>query len=587
MGKHKDPIALEFMGLLRARGKTYKFIVEEEYPLFEKVFYADMVYKTSQDQMPIISFEVENRPTPYLLKNAVKYFGTPSDEVQKPWHHFIVVLHGKLSPSDKKALDGIVNKHNVHLFEDLLSQKREQERFDEYLEKLARGILAIEERKHIVTDFQLSFSYKIEECVRLFEQGKDIEANDAIDQLIMFFKERIEGWDVPSVRFATKELFDKLYKYSEKEEGFCELYVILKDLFKYAHSQRKQLIGSMIQSLSHILLEAWVSGYEIEKGEKAAKVLLRLGIDFLEEDLAVSEDCLKAIDNLAGDMFEPEILSKEILLGASAYNKAKNDAKFLDFVDDAVDWIRVNDEYSWDDGTKTYLKDSIKYAELEQGKYEINIEAFKKECLLPALEQNIDGTLQEYVQFLGELETEGDADLSFPIEDLAKMILAYEFVRPRIAFELEELVEKENNPYIKKVFKQIIEGNNFLKKIYEGSDMITTFDELIKFLETSSDMGNLGVGMTTYSLVMIDFERKINEEEKEFFEKISQKYGIEEDFEISEQGIQFTIDFLVYSRKNDFNMKRLVEFLKEVNGKLKVKSFSTGISFKLRDVAQT
>lgn len=113
--------------------------------------------------------------------------------------------------------------------------------------------------------------------------------------------------------------------------------------------------------------------------------------------------------------------------------------------------------------------------------------------------------------------------------------------------------------------------------------MITTFNELIRFLETSSDIENLGIGVTTYSLAMIDFTRRLNEEDKKTLMKIAEKYGIEKEFEFSDQGIQFMMDDLVYLGNNKNDMKKLIKFLKEINAKFKVKSFSTGISFKLRE----
>lgn len=198
--------------------------------------------------------------------------------------------------------------------------------------------------------------------------------------------------DVPSVKFATEELFMKLYKHSE-QEGFCELYTIFQDLFSYAYSQRKYILGVISGIFNLILFSSWVPKYDIEKGEKAAKVMLRLGMEFLDKDLSVSENCLIAIDNLAGDMFEPEILSKEILLCASAYNKSSGNPQLQEFVKQYTDWIRINDEYSWDAGIKTYLRDSIKYATWEQEKYGITVEPYKRKFLLPAFDVNIDGEI--------------------------------------------------------------------------------------------------------------------------------------------------------------------------------------------------
>lgn len=49
----------------------------------------------------------------------------------------------------------------------------------------------------------------------------------------------------------------------------------------------------------------------------------------------------------------------------------------------------------------------------------------------------------------------------------------------------------------------------------------------------------------------------------------------------------FMMDDLVYLGNNKNDMKKLIKFLKEVNVKFKVKSFSTGISFKLRETGKS
>jgi len=247
-----------------------------------------------------------------------------------------------------------------------------------------------------------------------------------------------------------------------------------------------------------------------------------------------------------------------------------------------VDWIRINAEYACEDDNKTYLRDSIRYAEWEQEKYEINLETFKKKFLLSAFEQNISKDIYEYVDFLGELESEGDRDVSFPSEELSKMILAYAFLRPHIADEIAKLVMETKNSYIMNIFKRIVDSSSFLRKIYGESDMVTTFEELMRFLETSSDLENLGVGVTTYNFTMIDFIRKLKKEDEKVLTEMAKKYGIEENFEVTECGIHFQMDNLVYRNKHS-NMKRLIEFLKELNSRFRVKNFSTGITFELRE----
>jgi uncharacterized tellurite resistance protein B-like protein len=591
MGRHKDRISQDFINLLKTLGKMYNFFVQEEYPLVKDEFYADIVWKLSEDQAPIISFEVESGKTPYLINNAAKYFSTYSRDISKPWQHFIIILRGKLSEGTKKLLRGITEKHNVHIFENVLEDEKEDNRLKEILGKIAQGISTMEAQKKTSNDFQKNFSIAVDEFVRLKEQKafqSTIEANDAIDMLIMQVKGQIERWDVPSVRFATRELFIKLYVFSEENE-FCELYTIFKDLFAYAYSQRKHLIGTMMEVFDTLMwFESWVKGYDVEKGEKAAKVLLRLGIDFILKDLSITRDCFTSIDNLASDMFEPEILSKEILLGTSIFQKAIKNPKNLELrnlVEELVDWVRVNDEYSWDAEIRTYLRDSIKYAEWEQEKYGIDIEPFKHQFLLPALEVNIGMEIEEYTQFLEDLLNEGadGTEDTFPAEDLSKMILAYEFLRPGFAYELEEKIIKANKPHITELFKRIVNNSNFLRKIYGKSEMITTFDELIKFLEQSSDIENLEVGVTAYSLAMIDFQRRLKQNEKEALRKMMQKYGIQDELEISDEGIQFEIDHLVYLGNGRYDMKKLIDLLKEINAKFKVKRFSTGIDFNLRE----
>jgi hypothetical protein len=295
----------------------------------------------------------------------------------------------------------------------------------------------------------------------------------------MLIKGCIERWDIPSVRYGTEKLFEKLYNFSEKD-GFCELYTLYRDLFEYAYSQRRRILDSMIIVFNSILLRSWVPEHDVVKGEKASKMMLRLGIEFLDRDLTISERCLKAIDNLAGDMFEPEILSKEILFGAITFLKIKEtkNEKLKDFVDEIADWIRINDQYAWEAGIQTYLRDSIEFAKYEQDKYKTDIETFKQKYLLIALQQNILKTIKDYVDFLVESEGE-DEYISFSTGELVKTILAYEFAKPDIADEIQKRVIEEGNPSSKKIFKQIIQNNSFLRKIYEGSEMITTFDEFI------------------------------------------------------------------------------------------------------------
>jgi hypothetical protein len=497
------------------------------------------------------------------------------------------IHHVNGDPSDNREENLIPLCRNCHakadrgdFSEDHLKQIREAK-----IQKL--GIKqAYEKAEEPKVAFKALFGSKLANVVDLLsKRSYETQFEDSIDELLMLFKERIEKWDVPSVRFATKELFEKLYKLSE-EDGFCELYVIYKDLFSYAYAQRRHLIDAMIQVFSFILFESWVPEYDIEKGEKAAKVMLRLGTDFLGRDLDISEACLTAIDNLASDMFEPEILSKEILFGAIAYQQTKRNRKLQSLIDQAVDWIKINDEYEWDGGggIGTYLRDSIQYAAWEQEKYETNIERFTLDFLLPALEENIKKGVREYADFLEGLADEGDNDVTFAAELLAQMILAYEFLRPDIHNEIKNKVAEKKDLQIEKLFKRIVNSSNFLRRIYEGHGMITTVKELVRFLGKNVRTEHLDVGMEIYGPSFLHFRRKLNEKTKKAVQKIAEKYALSEtgEYELTEEELTFLMEDFVKVAPNPNNVKQLVNFLKEIDKVAEIAEFSTGAGFRLR-----
>jgi hypothetical protein len=342
----------------------------------------------------------------------------------------------------------------------------------------------------------------------------------------------------------------------------------------------------MIAPFFTILLEAWIQGYDIEKGEQACKVMLGLGVDFLETDLSISEDCIHAIDNLAGDMFEPEIFSKEILICAVAYQKSHGNTDLKEFAEQYSEWIETNEEYSWDAGTKSYLRDSIEYAEGEQHKYGVDITLYKNDVLIPIINGIVDSQVEEYAQFLNEDRSEigNTDDVSFEAEELSKMILAYETYRPKFAFELKDRVFRTNGKNIIRLFNKITKSSNFLTKIYAGTAMVSTFDELIVFLEKSIDKENLGVGITAHSIATISFRVKLNPDQKRELEDLMRKHGIYEGVEISDESLEFEVDRLVYSEKGGCEMEKLPRLLKDINSKNKISSFSSGINFDLRDV---
>lgn len=404
--------------------------------------------------------------------------------------------------------------------------------------------------------------------------------NDLIDTLIMQFKERIDKWDVPSLKFASRELFTHLYTFSERN-GMAELYVIYKDLLLHAYSQRKHLLEVIIETFNSIMLQAWAPEHDLDKAEKAAKLVLRLGIDFLEMDPTVSRNCAAAIDNLAGDFFEPEILSKEIILAAHAFGDAKSHAELDSLVDDLADWIKINDEYSWEAGIKTYLIDSIDYAQAEDKEYNVDSTQFAKRFLYPALQENISQQIEGYANFIDELHAEEDHDLTYLCEELIDMIVAYERIRPKVSQEIRRQVLNKHNKDLDKIFTDVINSSKVLRKIYHGSEMILTFNELLKFLDVNSDVENVGLGITTYDFSSIDFFRKLSSEDRRKLEELVMKYQVKE-YELTDMGFSFEMDSLVYLGNEQHDMSRLIDFLRDVGELMDVSSFSTGITFNIR-----
>ncbi len=446
------------------------------------------------------------------------------------------------------------------------------------------GIKELLEKKEIPSKkFDDIFSIKLDEIVKSLEKGNyDPELNDKIDEVIMLLKERIEKWDVPSVRFGTKELFLKLYKYSGDGKRLTNLYNIYEDLFRFAYLQRKHILGNMINVFYSIWLEAWLFGYDVEKAEKCCDILLRLGLDFIDNDLSVAEDCLNMIDNAAGDMFEPEILSREILFAAAVGERKDESEEMKKFFETIIDYIKWNDEYAWDDENYSYLIDSLSYAESIQDEYNINIENIKTNYLMTIAKNNMNKRIDEYLEYLVSGEYE-DEFREFEAEYLSKLLLAYEKIDPNIVDHINSKIEKIGDQKLKKEIDMIIDQHNLLKKFFRGSEMIASLKELIRFLENTSDIDNLGVGITTYGPSWIVFHQKLNKKDKEELRKLAIKYDIyNSEFEISDNEIMFEMDFLVYLGNNKHDMRRLIQFLKDIDKKFKVKSLVTGIEFRFK-----
>ncbi len=97
-----------------------------------------------------------------MVKNAVKYFSTKSIDVPKPWNHFIIILNGKLRPSDKISIQCVTERHSVHIFENILGDAKELGRFNKKLEEMSKAFKIVQETKNKSKQFRADFSNRIE-----------------------------------------------------------------------------------------------------------------------------------------------------------------------------------------------------------------------------------------------------------------------------------------------------------------------------------------------------------------------------------------------------------------------------------------
>ena len=171
-----------------------------------------------------------------------------SGKREKNFHHI------NQDPSDNRFENLIVLCPNCHA-------RADRGDFSEEHLKTIRGAKIrklnikefVEAKTKPEVEFKAVFSMELKNLCKCLDGERDYQqVNDLVDELIMLVKERIEKWDIPSVKFATENLFMKLYKRSE-QKGFCELYTIFEDLFSYAYSQRKHILGSMIRVFNLIL----------------------------------------------------------------------------------------------------------------------------------------------------------------------------------------------------------------------------------------------------------------------------------------------------------------------------------------------
>ena len=145
-------------------------------------------------------------------------------------------------------------------------------------------------------------------------------------------------------------------------------------------------------------------------------------------------------------------------------------------------------------------------------------------------------------------------------------------------FFTKELIEEREEEIAKAMEEHFLTKSK--EDMGEETEMITNLTEFIKFLERNADLDNLGVGVTTYGISWFEFHQKLDEGGREELMKIAEKYGLTEDdeFEIKDESMTFLMDTIVYPQKRE-DMKRLIQFLREIDDKFKVKALTTEITF--------
>ncbi len=451
------------------------------------------------------------------------------------------------------------------------------------------GVRESLEKKEIPSEkFTDVFSLKLDEIVEALEKGERYPLlSDKIDELIMLLKERIEKWDVPSVRFGTKELFYRLYKHSGEGKEITGFYIIFKDLFNLAYKERQRILGNMISVFYYIWLETWLSDYDIERAEKCCDILLRLGLDYLDKDIKIAEACLNEITNASGDMFEPEILSREILFGAAIEKRKDESQEFKRLFESVLNYIEYDELYSHDANLYDYLINSLEYAKRIQDEYDLDIMSFKEKYLLKMIEEFKNEKVESYADYLeetvymGEDEGEGIDDIQFCGELLEMEILAYRDLYPEIHQEYSKAINAKNDKKVTVLFNNIIDNRNYLKHIFKGEDMITSMEEFIKFMEQNSHFEESKVGVGFWGDATIHFKHPLSDEEKRKLERLSHKYEISDSFEveIDKHYMTFLIDALVYKKGRD-GVEKFIQLLKELNESVQITKVTTSMEFK-------
>ena len=222
-------------------------------------------------------------------------------------------------------------------------------------------------------EFQRNFDMTFNKAIDYLNDGNILGASEVFNDLEELIQNEIMAYNVINFQYGIKELFNKLYiKHEHKLD--CII-----DISKFAYSFNKELFLYIIQTLNFIGLDSFLTS-NITMGERCSKLLLLIGRDYLDRDIMASRTCHLAIDNIAGDMFEPEIFSKQIIFGSLVHEQSTSNEKLIDFRDDIINSIISTYEVSFDeygDENYTFLKKSFELAVDDQNEYLSDVTSFR------------------------------------------------------------------------------------------------------------------------------------------------------------------------------------------------------------------
>jgi len=147
MGRHKDQEIVEFIQSLKSMGESWGFIANDEFKILDGLYWVDLTWSYREDHHLFITFEIEKEENERLLKNLYKIFDTPSSEVEKPYHHLLIVFHGTISPGIKKIVKRKAEEYNIHIIENLKENPSERDKLDNILKGLKIELSEIIKRR--------------------------------------------------------------------------------------------------------------------------------------------------------------------------------------------------------------------------------------------------------------------------------------------------------------------------------------------------------------------------------------------------------------------------------------------------------